>query len=377
MRNIFSSSSLLLILLAASLGMGTACSQTNDISKVEQRVSITTIAQGLSHPWGIAFLPDGSLLVTERDTGHLRVVNTDGTVSAPVGGTPEVYAEGQGGLLDVAIDPAFAENRLVYVSFSEPANDGKARTAVGRGRLEGEQLRDFQVIFRQQPAIQGSKHFGSRLVFDGNGNLFVTLGERFQFDPAQNLANHLGTVVRIEPDGSIPNSNPFVDKEGAEPEIWSYGHRNIEAAAIHPDTGELWIAEMGPLGGDELNQPDAGENHGWPEVSWGKHYSGFDIPDPSQRPEFASAVKQWTPVISPSGMIFYTGEAFSDWNGNILIGGLSDHSLVRLTMDGNKVLKEDRVPFEARIRDVAQGPGGYVYLLTDEDNGKLLRLGPK
>ena len=336
-------------------------------------IKVQTLAHGLSHPWGLAFLPDGRMLVTEK-VGRLRIVDKDGKVSEPLNGVPKVVAEGQGGLLDVALDPHFAENSLVYLSYSEPGDAGKAGTAVARGKLGADGLDGVQVIFRQYPKVDGGNHFGSRLAFSPDGTLFVTLGERFTFQPAQDLATHLGKIVRINPDGSVPADNPFVGQEGALPEIWSYGHRNPQGAAIHPETGKLWETEFGPLGGDELNIPQAGKNYGWPVVSWGKHYDGTDIPDPPTHPEFADAIAHWNPVISPSGIAFYTADAIPGWKGNLLIGGLSSEAIIRLTLDGEKVSAEERIPMGARIRDVAQGPDGAVYALTDESDGKVLRL---
>ena len=336
-------------------------------------IKVQTLAQGLSHPWGLAFLPDGRMLVTEK-VGRLRIVDKDGKVSEPLNGVPKVVAEGQGGLLDVALDPHFAENSLVYLSYSEPGDAGKAGPAVARGKLGADGLDGAQVIFRQYPKVDGGNHFGSRLAFSRDGTLFVTLGERFTFQPAQDLATHLGKIVRINPDGSVPADNPFVGQEGALPEIWSYGHRNPQGAAIHPETGKLWETEFGPLGGDELNIPQAGKNYGWPVVSWGKHYDGTDIPDPPTHPEFADAIAHWNPVISPSGIAFYTADAIPGWKGNLLIGGLSSEAIISLTPDGEKVSAEERIPMGARIRDVAQGPDGAVYALTDESDGKILRL---
>ena len=335
-------------------------------------IKVETVAKGLDRPWGLAFLPDGEMLVTEKP-GTLRRVAKDGTVSKPLSGVPKVVATGQGGLLDVALDPEFSSNRLVYLTYSEPG-EGGASTAVARGKLGENGLDDVEVIFRQEPKVQGGNHFGSRLAFAPDGTLFVTLGERFQFDPAQDLASDLGKIVRINPDGSIPKDNPFVGKENARPEIWSYGHRNPQGAAIHPETGKVWETEFGPRGGDELNIPLAGSNYGWPVVSWGTHYDGKDIPDPPTHPEFADAIYHWNPVISPSGITFYTADAIPAWKGNLLIAGLSEQAIVRLTLDGEKVTGEERIPLGARIRDVQQAPDGSVYALTDEGDGKILRL---
>jgi glucose/arabinose dehydrogenase len=335
-------------------------------------IKVETVAGGLNHPWGIAFLPDGNMLVTERP-GSLRMVTKDGKVSEPLAGVPKVYASGQGGLLDVALDPDFAANQLVYLSYSEPSPEGST-TAVARGTLTDQGLKDTKVIFREIFPVDNGLHFGSRLTFSPDGKLFITLGERFQFDPAQDLSNHLGKIVRINPDGSVPDDNPFLGQKDAQPEIWSYGHRNVQGAAIHPETGALWETEFGPFGGDELNIAKAGSNYGWPIVSWGRHYNGKDIPDPPTHPEFADAVYQWTPVISPSGMTFYTGEAIPAWRGNLLIAGLSSQGIVRLTLEGDKVAAEERIPMGERIRDVRQGPDGAVYALTDARRGEVLRL---
>jgi len=338
-------------------------------------IAVEVVASDLEHPWGLAFLPDGRMLVTERP-GRLRIVTGDGRISGPVSGVPDVFDEGQGGLLDVTLDPDFASNRLVYLSYAESGEDG-ASTAVARGRLKGDTLTDVRVIFRQQPKVSGGAHFGSRLVFAPDGTLFVTLGERYKFEPAQDLSNHLGTIVRINPDGSLPPDNPFMAKQNALPEIWSYGHRNVQGADIHPTTGELWSLEFGPRGGDELNIPEAGRNYGWPLVSWGRHYNFVDIPDPPTRPDLASSVYHWVPAISPSGMTFYTGALFPAWRGNLLIGGLSSEALVRLTLDGERVTDEERIDLDARIRNVRQGPVGAVYLLTDQPDGEILRLVPE
>lgn len=325
-------------------------------------IKVETIAKGLHNPWGLAFLPDGQMLVTERP-GTLRLVSKDGTISKPLSGVPEVFAEGRGGLLDVAIDPDFKSNHLVYISYSEPG-EGGASTVVARRKLGEDGLNDVEVIFRQEPEVGGGNHFGSRLVFAPDGTLFITLGERFAFERAQDLSNDLGKIVRINPDGSIPRDNPFVGRSDARSEIWSYGHRNAQGGAINPETGKLWEDEFGPIGGDELNIPQAGKNYGWPIVSWGSHYDGRKIPDPPTHPEFADAIYHWNPVISP----------IPAWRGNLLIGGLSSQAIVRRALDGETVAAEERIPMGARIRDVVQGPDGSVFALTDEYDGKILRL---
>ncbi|WEX78889.1 PQQ-dependent sugar dehydrogenase [Sinorhizobium numidicum] len=338
-------------------------------------VNVEVFANGLEHPWGAALLPDGDMLVTERP-GRLRLVSADGTIGEPIEGVPDVFAQGQGGLLDIVLDPEFASNRTIYLSFAEE-REGGAATSVGRGQLneDATAISDFEVIFRQEPAVSGENHFGSRLAFAPDGTLFVTLGERFQMRQAQDPANHLGTIVHLNPDGSIPRDNPFIDQEGAD-EVWSYGHRNVQGAAIHPETGVLWVAEMGPRGGDELNIPKAGENYGWPVVSWGRHYSGEEIPDPPTRSEFAGSIHSWTPVISPSGMTFYTGDMFSEWQGDLLIGGLSAEGIVRVETDTQEVTNEEVLSLGARIRDVLQASDGSVLALTDEASGMILRLKP-
>ena len=346
------------------------------------RISVDVIADGLSHPWAIDFLPDGRMIVTER-SGTMRLVTEAGGVSAPIKGLPKSDVGGQGGLLDVAVHRNFAENRLIYWSFSEAGNGGNS-TAVARGRLseDGTALNDVRVIFSQKPKVRSDKHFGSRLVFDGKGHLFVTLGERF--DPkfrvqAQDLGSHLGKIVRLMEDGKVPPDNPFVNKAGALPEIWSYGHRNAQAAAINPATGALWEIEHGPMGGDEINLPQPGKNYGWPIVSFGKNYDGTPVGSgKSEMPGMEPPIYQWTPVIAPSGMAFYTAELFPRWKGNLFVGGLRSQALVRLELDGAKVTHEERLLRELgmRIRDVAQGPEGALYVVTDENDGMILRLSP-
>lgn len=372
---VFAALSLLSFVSAAA---GESIKAQGEVKRIETEagpIVVENLAGGLNHPWGVAFLPDGRLLVTERK-GTLRILNTDGQLSPPLAGTPQVVARGQGGMLDVALDPQFASNRLVYLSYSEGAEDGVS-TALGRGRLENDRLADFKVIFRQLPKVAGPNHFGSRIVFAKGGNLFLTLGERFKFEPAQDLGSHLGKVVRIKPDGSVPKDNPFVGEGSAKPEIWSYGHRNVESAAIHPGTGALFVAEMGPQGGDELNVVEKGKNYGWPLVSWGDHYGGRDIPDPPTRPDLAGSIKHWTPVISPSGMVFYTGDKFPQWRGSALIGGLTAQGIVRVKTDGRRAQGEERIALGVRIRDVEQGPDGFVYVLTDRSDGNVWRLRPR
>lgn len=345
-------------------------------------IRVTTVADGLVHPWAIAFLPDGAMLVTERP-GRLRLLDADRNLSDPIAGVPEVDARGQGGLLDVTIDPAFAENRLVYLSYAERGEGGNG-TTVARGRLgaDGTALEDVQVIFRQLPKVDSRQHFGSRLVFDGAGHLYVTLGERSQERfrmQAQDLSSHLGKIVRINPDGSVPEDNPFVGKDGARPEIYAYGVRNVQAAAINPRSGELWEIEHGPRGGDELNIVRPGANYGWPVVTLGVNYSGTTIGEGLKTREgMVDAIYSWTPVIAPSGLIFYGGEAFPDWKGDLFVGGLASTALVRLDVDGDTVGGEERLleSLGLRIRDVAEGPDGAIYVATDESDGAILRIAP-
>jgi glucose/arabinose dehydrogenase len=334
------------------------------------------VARGLEYPWSLAFLPDGRMLVTERP-GRMRIVAADGTLGQPLAGLPPVAAGGQGGLLDVALDPRFAANRLVYWSYSE-AGDGGSGTAVARGRLDGDRLADVQVIFRQQPKTGGGNHFGSRLAFARDGRLFVTLGDRYRHrDRAQTLDNHLGKVVRIEADGRIPADNPFVGRAGALPEIWSYGHRNLQGAAIDPASGALWTHEHGPQGGDELNLTEAGRNHGWPVIGHGREYvTGSRIGDGTSRADVVEPATVWIPSIAPSGLAFVSGGRYPDWAGNAVVGALRGQMLVRLEIDGQRVRREHRLLADlgARIRDVRQGPDGWLYLLTDSSDGQILRL---
>ena len=363
------------LLLAALLTLPLAGQKGQAVTQAGA-VKIVSLVDSLDHPWGLAFLPDGRLLVSER-AGHLRILNlTDTTLSEPVRGVPEVYAVGQGGLLDVALDPDFADNQYVYLSYAEPGPDSTASTALGRGRWVNDALEDFAPIFVQQPKIRGEKHFGSRITFAPDGKLFLAMGERFQFEPAQDLRDQFGTTIRINADGSVPDDNPFVGNDTARAEIYSYGNRNIQAAAIDPATGNYWVTEMGPMGGDELNLIEAGNNYGWPLVSWGDDYDGAERPEPTTRPEFTDAVIHWSPTISPSGMIFYTGELFPAWKGSALIGGLTASGIVRVAIDGRSAEEVERIPLVARTRALAQAPDGSIYVLTDADNGKVLHLRP-
>ncbi|MBI2360957.1 MAG: PQQ-dependent sugar dehydrogenase [Deltaproteobacteria bacterium] len=344
---------------------------------VKGPVRVETFAKGLEHPWGLAFLPDGGMLVTERP-GRLRRVERDGRLSGPLAGVPKVFARGQGGLLDVTLSPEFKQDRFVYISYAEPG-EGGAGTAVARGRLGEGGLEETRVIWRQEPKVSGSNHWGSRIVFRPDGTLFVTLGERFDYaERAQDLSVTLGKIIRINPDGSAPRDNPFAGRYGARPEIWSYGHRNVQAATLHPETGELWTVEHGARGGDELNRVAPGKNYGWPVISYGVHYSGRKIGEGTAKPGMEQPVYYWDPVIAPSGMVFYTGKAFPDWKGSVLIGSLNPGLLVRLVVKDGKVAKEERYlgDLRERIRDVRQAAEGSLYLLTDAGNGRILRITP-
>jgi glucose/arabinose dehydrogenase len=335
-----------------------------------------TVAQGLEHPWGLAFLPDGRMLVTERP-GRLRLVTPRGELSEPLTGVPPVRAGGQGGLLDVALSPTFAQDRLVYLAFSEPG-DGGAGTAVARGRLGERGLDGTQTIWRQQPKASGSRHWGSRLVFRPDGTLFVTLGDRGSPDHAQDLATTIGKIVRINPDGTIPRDNPFVGRDGARPEIWSYGHRNAQGATLDA-RGQLWTVEHGARGGDELNTPQASRNYGWPVITYGVDYSGATIGVGTARPGMEQPLYYWDPVIAPSGATFYTGSAFADWRGDLLVGSLSPGGLVRLRLADGRVTHESHYVIDPgeRVRDVRQGPDERIYLLIDSSRGRIVRLEPR
>lgn len=338
---------------------------------------VETVAGGLEHPWGLAFLPDGRMLVTERP-GRLRLVGRDGKLSAPITGVPNVAGRGQGGLLDVVPDPGFAQNRTIYLSFAEPRSGGSG-TSVARARLNerGTALEGTKVIFQQMPTIVSNMHFGSRLVFDRTGALFVTVGDRYgQRDQAQNPANHIGKIMRIRPEGGAPADNPKI--EGWQPEIWSIGHRNVQAAALHPQSGQLWTAEHGARGGDEVNTPKAGRNYGWPVVTFGIDYSGAKIGEGTSKAGMEPPLFYWDPSIAPSGAAFYTGAVWPAWTNSLFVGALAGQMLVRLSTQGEAVTGQERLleGLGERIRDVRQGPDGFLYLLSDAPDGKLLRVRP-
>ncbi len=352
---------------------------------------VVTVAEGLQNPWSLAFLPGGKMLVTERP-GRLRVVGADGKLSAAVTGLPAVDARGQGGLLDVVVDPAFARNNLIYWSFAEPkeGQPGVNNTAVARGKFVDDavapRVDDVQVIYHQRPSLNSPLHFGSRLVFGRDGTLFVTQGDRSITEgrmQAQKLDSGLGKLVRIDTDGSIPKDNPFVGKDGVLPEIWSFGHRNIQAAALHPTTGELWTSEHGTRGGDEINIARKGKDYGWPTIAYGIEYRGGPITGGiTQQAGMEQPLYYWDPIIGPSGMIFYTGTLFPAWKGNLFIGAHGTNDLVRLVLDGEKVIGEERLlkdlqPKPERIRDVRQGPDGAIYMVTNSATGRMIKLVPK
>lgn len=362
--------------LAAAV-LATALAALTAPAALAQALKPVTVASGLVNPWSLAFLPDGRMLVTERP-GRLRIVGPDGRVSAPLAGLPPVFASGQCGLLEVAVDPKFADNGWIYWSYAEPGTGGNS-TAVARGRLAGDRVEAVQVLFRQAPKVSSSHHCGGRLVFARDGRLFVTLGDRFsRKDDAQDAANHIGKIVRIEADGSVPADNPFVGKAGAAPEVWSLGHRNVQGAAIHPGTGELWATEHGPQGGDELNVVEAGRNYGWPLLTFGRNYgTGTRIGEEGPRPGFEQPLKTWLPTsIAPSGLAFLTSDRYPGWKGSLFVGALRGETLYRLTLDGRQVTAEQRVPVDLkeRIRDVRQGPDGWLYVVTDNADGRVIRL---
>lgn len=339
---------------------------------------LVTLTRGLDRPWGLAFLPDGSMLVTQR-SGALRRISADGELAEDsISGVPAVAAKGQGGLLDVAVDPGFGNNGFVYLSFSE-AGHHDTNTAVARGRLEQDALTGVEVIFRARPKVSGSRHFGSRLLFAPDGKLLITLGDRGDRPQAQDTRNHLGTVVRINPDGSVPKDNPLRDRGDARPEIYTFGHRNVQGIALDRSSGRIFTEEHGPQGGDEINLLRAGTNYGWPVITYGANYgSGTPIGEGTAKPGMAQPIHHWTPSIAPSGLTYYDGDKFPHWRGNLFAGALKFALLSRLELDGDRVVREQRLLQGelGRIRDVRTGPDGFIYLLSDDRDGVLARLEP-
>ena len=383
------------IVTGAGCGSRTDAASHGPIASEQATFELVTVVSGLEHPWGMAFMPGGDILVTERP-GRLRIIRDGMLEPEPFAGLPPVYADGQGGLLDVALDPDFASNHVIYLSYAATGDGGLsldhlfgelkgvvrgwsansthvARATLGDGRLE-----NLEVIFAAAPLAHSNSHFGSRLAFDADGHLFITVGERGQGDRAQDLADDNGKVLRLHPDGRVPEDNPFVGVPGARPEIFSYGHRNPQGLAIHPKTGVPWLHEHGPQGGDEVDIIRPGVNYGWPVITYGLEYSGAPIGEGTHKEGMAQPIHYWIPSIAPSGMAFYDGDAFPEWRGDLFVGALSGQLLARLELDGDQVVGEEHLleGTIGRIRDVEVGPDGYVYLLTDESDGGLYRLEP-
>ena len=359
------------ILLATTVAAPAYADQV--ITTQTGKVLVATFASGLYHPWGVAVLPDGRLLVTER-SGQLRIIATDGTVSAPLSGVPAVYANGQGGLLDVALHPDFATNGQVYLTFSE-GDSNLSGTALYRAQLSGDALVGGAVIWRQAPKVNGDGHYGSRIAFK-DGYIFISVGERQKFTPAQDLNQALGKVIRLNYDGSVPPTNPFYKYKNVKTEIYSYGHRNPQGLAVNPVGGAIWESEHGPMGGDELNTIYAKRNYGWPLVSWGDNYDGTPIPKPPTRPDLTDARTYWNPSIATSGINFYKGTLFPKWKNNLFVSALSYQKLVRVIVTGNTVVSREDIPLGHRIRQVITGGDGSLLAITDEDNGLILKLTP-
>ena len=366
----------MLTILLGAAGLLVAAERLGTYTTDKQRFHLVKVTDGLEHPWGLAFLPDGRMLVTERP-GRLRIVADGWLVPEPVAGVPEVWDEGQGGLLDVALHPGFAENGLVYLSYSSPDDDDDAATAVARGRLVGGRLEDVEEIYVALPRDDNGRHFGSRLVF-ADGYLFVTAGDRGDSDRAQELDDPAGSIIRLHDDGRVPEDNPFVGTAGARPELYSVGHRNPQGMTLEAATGRIYAIEHGPKGGDELNLIEPGVNYGWPVITHGKSYMGFKIGEGTRKEGMAQPVHYWVPSISPSGLMIYDADRFPAWQGSFFAGALSGELLVRLEVAGGRVVVEERMleDLEERFRDVRQGPDGLIYLLTDHPDGMLLRLEP-
>jgi glucose/arabinose dehydrogenase len=362
---------------AALLSCFTASPGADTFRSSRQNFVVETVVEGLTHPWGMAFLPDGSLLVTERH-GALRVIRDGRLLEGSVAGLPEMREHGQGGLMGIALHPEFAKNRLLYLAYAA-AGEGGYGTEVIRGTFAQGRLENVQTLFRAEPKTTGGRHFGCRLVFDRAGYLFISLGERGDQEFAQQLADHRGKLVRLHDDGRVPADNPFAGQAGAKPEIFTWGNRNMQGMALHPATGEIWTHEHGPQGGDEVNVMRPGVNYGWPVITYGVNYGlGTKIGEGTHKEGMAQPLYKWVPSIAPSGMAFYTGDRFPQWQGNLFVGSLKFGLLVRLELDGERVVAEERLldGRYGRIRDVVQGPDGLLYLLTDEPAGKLLRLVP-
>ena len=368
------------IALAAVFLAASTAANAQTFKSSAGNLKVETVAGGLVHPWSLAFLPDGSMLVTERP-GRMRIATRDGKLTPPLAGVPEVFASNQGGLFDVILDRGFARNRTIYFSYAEPVQEG-ARTALARATLDAgasPRIAAVSVIFRQEGPLSTGGHFGGRIVQAEDDTLFLTLGEHFiTRDEAQNLANDLGKIVRIAPDGSVPKDNPFVGRAGARPEIWSYGHRNPQGLAFNPASGKLWEHEHGPRGGDEVNIVEKGRNYGWPVIGYGIDYNGAKIHESTHKAGMEQPLKYWVPSIAPSGMAFYQGTLFPSWRGSLFVGALAGRMLVRLTVAGNKVTGEERLlqGLRERIRDVRNGPDGAIYLVTDNTAGRILRVVP-
>lgn len=372
MRTLIGAGLLGALLLPAVIGAEAA-----EYRSQKHAFALVPVSQPLDQAWGLAFLPDGRMLVTEK-AGNLRIVSRDGNVSSPLGGLPRIEAHGQGGLLDVALHPKFADNRLVYLTHAWPAAGGFS-TAVSRARLGDGRLEGFETLFVGRPGSRAGQHFGSRMVFGADGKLYVTLGERGRRANAQDLGRHPGSVLRLNDDGTAPGDNPFVGRAGAMPEIWSWGHRNPQGMAIDRATGRIWAHEHGPRGGDEVNVIERGANYGWPAITYGRNYSGSTITDETARPGMTQPKTYWVPSIAPSGLAFYDGDKFPDWRGNLFAGALRGQLLVRLTLDGDRVVAEERLltDFGNRIRDVRAGPDGFIYLLLDQNDAPIWRLEPR
>jgi aldose sugar dehydrogenase len=371
---------LLGVVLCFTLILPIAQAKPVDVKTESGGIRVKTVAEGLDKVWSLTFLPNGDMLVTEKP-GRMRIVTPAGKVGEPLKGLPKIYNQGQAGLLDVVLAPDFASSKKIYFSYSEPGEKDTNSTAVSHAVLNGNSLEKVTRIFSQKPKVDSNAHYGSRLVWAEDGTLFITLGDRFnQKDKAQTLDNHQGKVVRVNADGSTPEDNPFIKKAGALPEIWSYGHRNIQGAAINPLTKKLWTGEHGPQGGDELNIDEPGKNYGWPVITYGENYGGGKIGEGTHKDGMEQPIYKWVPSIATAGFIFYTGDKFPQWKNNILLTSLREQTLVRLVLDGNMITKEERLlkdELGERLRTVVQGPDGLIYLTTDESDGKILQLSPQ